>query len=67
MSGIIPEEEEDLPVYDDVGQLDEDIYEELPGITTYIFLFPAIDHEEISYFSSYIYLCIFPILHGMFH
>uniref|UniRef100_A0A3Q3W0V8 Src kinase associated phosphoprotein 2 n=1 Tax=Mola mola TaxID=94237 RepID=A0A3Q3W0V8_MOLML len=49
MSGIIPEEEEEVQeVYDDVGQIDDDIYEELPGTTTYyIFLFPSIDHEEI--------------------
>uniref|UniRef100_A0A3Q3VL52 Src kinase-associated phosphoprotein 2 n=1 Tax=Mola mola TaxID=94237 RepID=A0A3Q3VL52_MOLML len=31
MSGIIPEEEEEVQeVYDDVGQIDDDIYEELP-------------------------------------
>uniref|UniRef100_A0A8C4NMV7 Src kinase-associated phosphoprotein 2 n=1 Tax=Dicentrarchus labrax TaxID=13489 RepID=A0A8C4NMV7_DICLA len=36
MTGIIPEdEEEELEVYDDVGAIDEDIYEELPGPTTY--------------------------------
>lgn len=48
MSGVIPvDEDEEQEVYDDVGQLDEDIYEELPGpiphsVTIYT-------HEELSY------------------
>lgn len=36
MSGIIPldeEEEHEQELYDDVGALDEDIYEVLPGLT----------------------------------
>lgn len=38
MSGIIPEdEEEEQEVYDDVGQIDDDeIYEELPGLTAHL-------------------------------
>lgn len=36
MTGIIPEDEdEEQEVYDDVGAIDEDIYEELPGLTTH--------------------------------
>uniref|UniRef100_A0A672I301 Src kinase-associated phosphoprotein 2 n=1 Tax=Salarias fasciatus TaxID=181472 RepID=A0A672I301_SALFA len=45
MSGIIPEEEEEGEMYDDVGQIidshepiDEDIYEELPGSITNSYL-----------------------------
>lgn len=38
MSGIIPEDDEEQEMYDDVGNIgepiDEDIYEELPGLTT---------------------------------
>lgn len=37
MSGIIPEDDEEQEMYDDVGTIaqpiDEDIYEELPGLT----------------------------------
>lgn len=37
MSGIIPEDDEEQEMYDDVGNIgqpiDEDIYEELPGLT----------------------------------
>lgn len=37
MTGIIPEDEDELEqeVYDDVGAIDEDIYEELPGNSTH--------------------------------
>lgn len=43
MSGIIPEEEEEVQeVYDDVGPIDDDIYEELPGTTTYYIFFISI-------------------------
>lgn len=45
MSGIIPEDEEEQDMYDDVGAIDstsapepidEDLYEELPGLTTHV-------------------------------
>lgn len=37
MSGIIPEdEEEEQELYDDVGAIDDDIYEELPGLIIYL-------------------------------
>lgn len=44
MTGIIPEDEDEQDMYDDVGAIvdtpasepiDEDLYEELPGLTTY--------------------------------
>lgn len=58
MSGIIPEdEEEEQEVYDDVGQIDDDeIYEELPGLTTHL-IFPSILFQKFH--SSLFFLCIF--------
>lgn len=44
MSGIIPEEDDEdvCMVYDDVGNIDDDIYEELPGVTKSVHLFDLI-------------------------
>lgn len=61
MSGIIPEdEEEEQEVYDDVGLIDEDIYEELPGLILSLYLYSICcpsDHEDISCISLiYIFL-----------
>lgn len=65
MSGIIPEdEEEEQEVYDDVGQIDEDIYEELPGLILSLYLYSICcpsDHEDISCISL-IYIYIFFII-----
>lgn len=50
MTGIIPvDEEEEQEVYDDVGAIDEDIYEELPGLSTHfitVALYCPTEHEE---------------------
>lgn len=44
MTGIIPEDEDELEqeVYDDVGAIDEDIYEELPGNNTHFILWQSV-------------------------
>lgn len=42
LTGVIPEEEYEQEMYDDVGApvqpIDEDIYEELPGLTSHYFI-----------------------------
>lgn len=66
MSGIIPEdEEEEQEVYDDIGLIDEDIYEELPGLILSLYLYSICcpsDHEDISCISL-IYIFLFLPLH----
>lgn len=65
MTGIIPEDEDELEqeVYDDVGAIDEDIYEELPGTNTHFILWQSvlyiwcrIEHGDIECISLVLYI-----------
>lgn len=71
MTGIIPEDEDEQDMYDDVGAIadtpapepiDEDLYEELPGLIPY-FITAAIS-TWISVFSCFV--LFFFSSHGLF-